>query len=78
MSDTVTRFEVIDHRPESKTFGRAFIAWNCHVELSYQDNHRTLKVFVVNGKHLVPPVQDRSNTEDYRLSQVQAAARKLK
>ncbi len=36
----LTRFEVIDES------GRAFSRWDCHVELSYQDDGRTLKVFV--------------------------------
>ena len=37
---TVTRFEVID------TNGRVYQKWNCNVELSYQDDGRTLKVFI--------------------------------
>ena len=37
---TVTRFEVID------TNGRVYQKWNCNVELSYQDDSRTLKVFI--------------------------------
>ena len=36
----VTRLEVID-----KT-GRAYVVYNSEVELSYQDNARTLKIFV--------------------------------
>lgn len=36
----VTRFEVID-----KT-GRVYSKWDCSIELSYQDNGKTLKVFV--------------------------------
>lgn len=36
----VTRFEVIDEK------GRIYSQWNCKVELSYQDNGQTLKVFV--------------------------------
>ena len=36
----VTRFEVID------TNGRVYQKWNCNVELSYQDDGRTLKVFI--------------------------------
>lgn len=39
----VNRFEVIDYsRPEA----RCYVAWPCKVELVYQDNGRTLKVFV--------------------------------
>lgn len=43
MADTskVTRFEVID------TNGRVYQKWNCNVELSYQDDGRTLKVFII-------------------------------
>ena len=42
MSDTskVTRFEVIDEN------GRAYTQRHCKVELSYQDDGRTLKVFI--------------------------------
>ena len=42
MADTskVTRFEVIDEN------GRVYQKWNCNVELSYQDDGRTLKVFI--------------------------------
>ncbi len=36
----VTRVEVVD-----KT-GKVYSKWDCNVELSYQDNGRTLKVFV--------------------------------
>ena len=36
----VTRFEVIDEN------GRAYTNQNCKVELSYQDDGRTLKVFI--------------------------------
>ena len=44
----VTRFELIDHRHDVPYFGRAFVAYNCSVELSYQDGGRTLKVFVTD------------------------------
>ena len=37
---TVTRFEVIDEN------GRVYTRHNCKVELSYQDDGRTLKVFL--------------------------------
>lgn len=40
----LTRLEVIDHRANGE--GRVFVAWGCRVSLSYQDNGRTLKVFV--------------------------------
>ena len=49
MSDTskVTRFEVIDEN------GRVYVKnslYNCHLELSYQDDGRTLKVFIKSNK----------------------------
>jgi hypothetical protein len=37
----VTRFEVIDY-----TEGRVCVVYGCEAELSWQDNGRTLKVFV--------------------------------
>ena len=36
----VTRFEVIDEN------GRVYTKHNCTIELSYQDDSRTLKVFI--------------------------------
>ncbi len=36
----VTRVEVVDET------GRVYSKWDCSVELSYQDDGRTLKVFV--------------------------------
>lgn len=39
-SEKVTRLEVID------VTGRAYSKWNCTIDISYQDNGRTLKVFV--------------------------------
>lgn len=38
----VTRFEVIDET------GRVYSKRNCNIELSYQDDGRTLKVFIKN------------------------------
>lgn len=40
----VTRFEVIDEN------GRAYTEHYCKVELSYQDDGRTLKVFIKSNK----------------------------
>ena len=43
----VTRFEVIDEN------GRVYVKnslYNCHLELSYQDDGRTLKVFIKPNK----------------------------
>jgi len=43
---SVTRVEVIDHSPGFQ-LGRAWVKWHLNaVELSFQDNGRTLKVFV--------------------------------
>lgn len=44
---TLTRFEVIDEN------GRVYVKnslYNCHLELSYQDDGRTLKVFIKPNK----------------------------
>jgi len=38
----VTRFEVIDEN------GRVYTKYNCTIKLSYQDDSRTLKVFITN------------------------------
>lgn len=40
----VTRVEVIDEN------GRVYTKWDCYVELSYQDDGRTLKLFVAPKK----------------------------
>ena len=41
----VTRFEVIDHTPNGE--GRAYIKRNINeIEISYQDDGRTLKIFL--------------------------------
>jgi hypothetical protein len=45
LQDKVTRFEVIDHRTGLPQ-GRTIVATPCKIELSYQDQGRTLKVFV--------------------------------
>ena len=41
----VTRFETIDWT-DGVSMGRAFVKYNCKVELQLQDDGRTLKVFV--------------------------------
>lgn len=50
-TEKITRVEVIDDN------GRSYVNWdsNNKVELSFQDNDRTLKIFVNNGK---PPIPD--------------------
>lgn len=44
--DTVTRFEVIDEN------GRSYVQYGVHVQLSYQDDNRTLKVFLTPRKDI--------------------------
>lgn len=44
----ITRFEVIDHRNDTKEKGRIIVAYNAEVELQVQDEGRTLKVFIKN------------------------------
>lgn len=43
----VTRFEVIDHTKDSE-MGRAVVKYGADVKLSFQDNNRTLKVFLTD------------------------------
>jgi hypothetical protein len=50
-TSTVTRFEVIDHRAvdeHGNVAGRVIVDYDVAVELSFQDAHRTLKVFINN------------------------------
>ena len=42
----ITRFEVIDHT--KKKGGRIVVEYNVNVELSLQDENRTLKVFLTD------------------------------
>jgi hypothetical protein len=44
----ITRFEVIDHT--SKKRGRIVVEYNVNVELSLQDENKTLKVFLTDKK----------------------------
>jgi hypothetical protein len=44
----ITRFEVIDHT--KKKGGRIVVEYNVNVELSLQDENRTLKVFLTDKK----------------------------
>jgi hypothetical protein len=48
--NSVTRFEVIDHRTGVSNTGRAFVAKGCKIGLSFQDRLKTLKVFVNDKK----------------------------
>jgi hypothetical protein len=42
----ITRFEVIDHTKKKQ--GRIVVEYNVNVELSLQDENRTLKVFLTD------------------------------
>lgn len=44
--ENVNRFEVVDCRATVNGAGRAFVAYDVGVELAYQDDGRTLKVFL--------------------------------
>ena len=48
MTKSITRFEVIDHT--SKKRGRIVVEYNVNVELSLQDDNKTLKVFLTDKK----------------------------
>ncbi len=42
-TERLSRLEVVDEN------GRAYTRWGVHVELSYQDHGRTLKIFVADN-----------------------------
>ena len=44
----ITRFEVIDQREEAISPGRRITEHDVHLSLSYQDEGRTLKVFLTD------------------------------
>jgi hypothetical protein len=44
----ITRFEVIDHTKKKR--GRIVVEYNVNVELSLQDENKTLKVFLTDKK----------------------------
>ena len=48
ITKTITRFEVIDHTKKKQ--GRIVVEYDVNVELSLQDENRTLKVFLTNKK----------------------------
>lgn len=51
-TEKVTRIEVIDHQNEPM-IGRAYTKYNCqNVELSLQDDGRTLKIFISKKQEL--------------------------
>ena len=45
-TDSVTRFEVIDHTKQK--LGRVLVKYDTNVELSFQDDNKTLKVFLTD------------------------------
>lgn len=60
----VTRVEVIDHRSNAPGVGRAFVAWDVpSVELSYQDDGRTLKIFLSDAPYNLPPTEEKEHGE---------------
>jgi hypothetical protein len=46
LAEKVTRFEVIDYTKANKDVARVLVKYDVKVELSYQDDDRTLKVFL--------------------------------
>jgi hypothetical protein len=48
ITKSITRFEVIDHTSKQK--GRIVVEYKVNVELSLQDDNRTLKVFLTDQK----------------------------
>ena len=57
MSGKVTRVEVIDHRAGTYAYGRGrvYCALDVAVTLSYQDDGRTLKIFVGDSDRAAAP-----------------------
>ena len=50
LNSKVTRFEVIDHTTRNPALAAVGIWRSVNVELSYQDEGRTLKVFLKEGE----------------------------
>jgi len=48
ITKTITRFEVIDHTKKKQ--GRIVVEYDVNVELSLQDENKTLKVFLTDKK----------------------------
>lgn len=56
----ITRFEMIEEN------GRSIVKYNCEIELSLQDNGKTLKIFLKNKKQeIIPTIEDLDDTVDY-------------
>ena len=65
-TDKITRIEVIDHQSEP-IIGRAYTKHNCEkVELSLQDDGRTLKIFIYKKEELFCD-KAKSNLKDKNL-----------
>ena len=45
-TDKITRFEVIDHTPDM--LGRMLVKYGVNVDISIQDDGRTMKVFLTD------------------------------
>ena len=59
-TDKVTRFELITED------GRSVVEYNCEVELSLQDDGKTLKAFVKRNKQeFIPIIEDLDDTTVY-------------
>lgn len=74
----VTRVEVLDHRRGAEPFGRVFSARDVgHVELSYQDGGRTLKIFLDGEVDQRPPstLSDEERAERYAAIRADRLAR---
>ena len=53
LTEKVTRLEIINHSSNKETpYGRAFVHWDdkTKIELSLQDDDRTLKIFIIDKK----------------------------
>lgn len=65
-TEKVTRIEVIDHQSEPM-IGRTYTKWNCEkVELSLQDDEKTLKIFISKKEELFCD-KAKSNLKDKNL-----------
>ena len=65
--EKVTRIEVVDHQSEPM-IGRAYTKWNCEkVELSLQDDGKTLKIFLSSKNKELFCDKAKSNLEEKNL-----------
>lgn len=57
-----TRFEVIDSTKDGE--GRTLVKYDVNIELQYQDDGRTLKVFLTNHKTMTPTPPDKDELDE--------------